>query len=373
MTRLVGELLQKLALAGIQLRRNLDEDADIEIAAHLHQLRCIEARLERRHALPPQSKYPTGLGSLWNLELDLAVQRRHFDFGAERSLDKGNRDFEMQIGSVALEERMVAHDHHHIEIARLTARDARFALAAHAQARSSFDARRHLDLDILLSLDATGAAATRAGVRDDFSRTAAGLTGAVYPKEALLKDELPRPLTATAFGRLRALRCARTRAGLASLHLRDLETRLASVQDVVEIDLKVVPEVGATLTTATPASPSPAGAPKDIAEKIAEEVAEIAKITKILAGMASTAGPTETGMAKLVVARAPVGVGKHGIGLGDLLEAFFRLWIIRIAIGMTLHGELAVRLLEVGVGYPPSDPQYVVIVPLAHDAPLSTA
>jgi hypothetical protein len=47
-----------------------------------------------------------------------------------------------------------------------------------------------------------------------------------------------------------------------------------------------------------------------------------------------------------IVGGALLGVGEHGVGLGALLEAFLRVRIIGIAVGMMLQGELAVGALD---------------------------
>jgi hypothetical protein len=101
------KLLEQFALTCVQLRRHLDEDPHVEITTHLVQLSGIQTRVERRQTLTAKPQHTPGLRALWNLELDLAVERRHFDFRTEDRLDKGTRDLEMQICAIALEQGMI--------------------------------------------------------------------------------------------------------------------------------------------------------------------------------------------------------------------------------------------------------------------------
>ena len=81
------------------------------------------------------------------------------------------------------------------------------------------------------------------------------------------------------------------------------------------------------------------------AENVAEDVAEyVANIT----GEATTAMTVfEGGMPMLVIHRALSRIAEDLVGFLGFLEPFLRLWIIRAAIRMTLHGQSAECLLQV--------------------------
>src|SRR5689334_11759591 len=51
-------------------------------------------------------------------------------------------------------------------------------------------------------------------------------------------------------------------------------------------------------------------------------------------------------MAVLVIAFALLRVAEHAIGFRSLLELLFRLRIVGVAVRMVLHGQLAVRALD---------------------------
>ena len=67
-------------------------------------------------------------------------------------------------------------------------------------------------------------------------------------------------------------------------------------------------------------------------------------------------------MAIAIVQRPLLRVGKDRVSLGNFLESLLRLRIIRIAIGMPLHGQLAISTLQLNFGYGAADAQHFVIV-----------
>jgi len=136
-------------------------------------------------------------------------------------------------------------------------------------------------------------------------------------------------------------------AGLAFDLLRDLEFHLAAGRRLLEAQAQIVAQVGAAVAHA-PTAAAPAEA-EQVAEHVAEHIAEVAEGMRILeASMAPEILHLriDAGMAVLVVAGALVLVGQHFVGLGDLAEALGRRLIVRIAVRMILHGQLAVGALD---------------------------
>src|SRR4051812_43190801 len=84
----------------------------------------------------------------------------------------------------------------------------------------------------------------------------------------------------------------------------------------------------------------------------------------------ATTAPAQTGLPIAVVCGALLRVPQDLIGLGNLLELGFSLGR-GIAIGMVLHGELPIRLLELGLGGLPGDAQQRI--ELAHSSNPSTS
>jgi hypothetical protein len=206
--------------------------------------------------------------------------------------------------------------------------------------------------------------------RNDFPGATAGVTRSVHTEEPLLEGQLPGPLAATTACRLRTFCRPRPRTGLAARHLGNLDARFATVQDIEKIDFKVVPKIGAALSSTAPTAGSgPARAAKNIAEQVVEEVAEIAEIAKIPAGMPRT-GPAHPGMTEAVIAGAFLRIREDGVSLGNLLETLLGLRIVRIAVRMALQSKFPIGFFEIGLACAPLDAQNLVKIPLAQTGPL---
>ncbi len=76
------------------------------------------------------------------------------------------------------------------------------------------------------------------------------------------------------------------------------------------------------------------------------------------------AGAVDAGVTVAVVGGALVGVGENLVGLAALLELLLGLGIVRVAVGVELHGELAIRGLDLAVGGGAFDTQDLVVVGL---------
>ncbi len=91
------------------------------------------------------------------------------------------------------------------------------------------------------------------------------------------------------------------------------------------------------------------------------------KSAKIVGSNPAPPGPAvHAGVSEAIVDAALVAVGQNRVGLGRLLEAFFGLVIVRIAIGMVLQRELAVRALDLLVRRLTLDAEDFVVVALGH-------
>ncbi len=76
------------------------------------------AAAHRGHALAAQAEQLAGLGAFRNLQLDPAIQGRHFQLATQRSVGETDRHFAVQMLAVALEDRVLAHIDHHVQVAR---------------------------------------------------------------------------------------------------------------------------------------------------------------------------------------------------------------------------------------------------------------
>src|SRR5581483_7286669 len=105
-----------------------------------------------------------------------------------------------------------------------------------------------------------------------------------------------------------------------------------------QLDGQLVVEVVAADRARAPAATGPAG--EEVLEDVLEERAE-ARVGEA-AERAAGAVP--------VVLGALVGVGEDGVGLVGLLEALLGLLVPRVAVRVVLHGQAAVRLLDLVLG-----------------------
>src|SRR5690606_14277423 len=119
-------------------------------------------------ALAAQAHLAAGLAALGDADPRLAaVDGRHLDIAAQRRGRHAHRHATIEVGAVALEERVVAHFDEDVEIAGRPAAQACLALAREADAGAGLDARRNIDRERLFLLDPSGAVAGLAGVLDD--------------------------------------------------------------------------------------------------------------------------------------------------------------------------------------------------------------
>ena len=69
---------------------------------------------------------------------------------------------------------------------------------------------------------------------------------------------------------------------------------------------------------------------------------------------------THASVPESIVQRSLLAIGKNRVRFGDLLELVFRVRIVRIAVGMIRHRELAVSALDFDVGGSTSDTEHFV-------------
>ena len=104
---------------------------------------------------------------------------------------------------------------------------------------------------------------------------------------------------------------------------------------------QVIANVAATLR----ARSTPAASARNVehlSEKVAEDVAQVHTAGKA----ACPRRAAHSGDAIAVVCRALVRIAQHLVGLARLLEALLRLRIVRIAVRVILHRQLAVCGLQ---------------------------
>ena len=244
------------------------------------------------------------------------------------------------MGAFPLEELVLADADVHVQVAGADALTAGFSLTGQADAGAVIHAGRDGHLQAAFPLHRADAAAGAAGVADGAALPVACRAGALDREEALLCSDLSGT-TASAAGRGFLVRIGRsaTRASLARYAGRHAERGFGAGEGFLQGDFHRLLDV-----VALARAPSVAG---HLAEHLFEDIAQPAAGVEIEPGRLPAAALFERGMAEPVVGGALLIVLQNVVCLTEVLEFRLGLFVPRIAIRVILHGELAVRLLQV--------------------------
>jgi hypothetical protein len=102
------------------------------------------------------------------------------------------------------------------------------------------------------------------------------------------------------------------------------------------------------LNSSTTAASGPEGIAE--AEELTENIAQILERRSVETSRSAARAAGDSCVTESVIERALFRIGQNRVGLRDFFEAFFGIRIIRVAIGMPLHGELAVGALQFLIG-----------------------
>src|SRR3989338_3801649 len=349
----LAELLEQFTLASIEV--------DWRFHRHpAHQVARATAA-HRRHALATQTEQLAGLGAFRDFQLDPAIQGRHFQLATQGRIGEADRHFAIQVLAVALENCVLAHIDHHVQVARRTTHATGLAFARQANAVTGIDTRRHLHRQGLVLFHPTLAVAGGAGLGNHLAIAMATRAGLLHREEALLHAHLADAATGGAGDRRGALLGARAIAGLAVDQGRHANGDRGAAHRLFQVQLQGVAQVAAALGTATLTAPRPA---EEVAEYVTEDIGEVRTATA--EAPAATHLRVDAGMTVLVEGRALAGVGEHLVGLVGLLELLLRRLIVRIAIRVVLHGQAPVSLFQLRLASPALHTQHFVIVTLSH-------
>src|SRR5580692_9427215 len=166
----------------------------------------------------------------------------------------------MQIGAIALEERMGADRQENIEIARRPAAHARFAFAGEPDAGAVLDAGRDVHRQRTLAGDTAGAGAGRTRAVDRLAAALALRAGALEREETLGVADFALALAHRANFWLGAWLGAGAGAGLAGDRGRDTNLRRLARIGLVQGDFHVVAQIGAALAAGATATAAAAHA-----------------------------------------------------------------------------------------------------------------
>ena len=333
------QLAQQLALVLGELDRRLDRDVAVQVArvAGAHAL----------DALAAQAELLAGLGAFGNVDRRLARESGHFDLAAEGGRDEAYGHLAMQIITVALEDVVLLQANLDIQVTGWSTVGAGLSVAGAADAHAVVDAGRNLHFQRFLLLELALAVAGGAGLRNDLAGAAAVRARLLHAEEALA--HLHRAAAAAGGAGLGAGAWLGTAAvaGVATLPGWNTDLCILAACSLFEGDFHGIAQVAAAIHLSS-ARPAPAAL---LAEHVAKDVAEsLGKATKPLCTRPAGAAHVgvHAGVAVLIVGRAFLGVRQHLVGLFGLLELFFGALgcITLVAIGVVLHRELAIGLLD---------------------------
>jgi hypothetical protein len=181
-----------------------------------------------------------------------------------------------------------------------------------------------------------------------------------------LEAHLARALTLWARDWSLALGGSGATAVEAGLHPLDGDLPFLTEDSFLELERHVEAKVAATLN---PGGLALAAHVEHLAEEIAEDVADILSaegVTPLKRAATRASAAAEGCVAVAIVGRSLVRVTQHLVRLAAGLELFFGLRIVRVAIGMVLHGELAIRRLHFLVGGVSRYAQHFIKIDLGH-------
>ena len=232
-----------------------------------------------------------------------------------------------------------------------------FAKSRESDAGPVFHPRRNLGVNHALPQNASFAFALEARVSNHAARALARRTSPRNTEKSLLIAHLPVAIAATAGHRSFAFGSARAMTFFTSLVAAHVDFRVRPKNSFFKFQREIFAQISATLRTAAASPPAPAKQivdPKQVAEDFAE----------ILDGsvVAASSSTTEPGVPVTVVGRTLVAVRQDGVGFAAFLEFFFRLRVIRIAIGMILQSELTICALDFLIAGFADNPQNLVVV-----------
>src|SRR5690606_54802 len=328
------ELAQHGLLLVAQANRRLDGDMRVEIA----RIR----RAQPFDSLAAQPEGLAGLGAFRQFDLGPPGQGGHPHFTAERRGCHGDGNLAMEVIAIALEYCMLPDPDLDEEIPGRATIDARLAIAGRADAHAVLDPGRYVDLEGLLLLDAPLPVARRAWLGNHLAAAMAGRAGLLDRKEPLLDPNTALAIAGMARLGLGARLRARTLACGAAIPGRHANLGDVAVGGLLERDLHRVTQVGAAIDVVAPGSGT-TGA-EDVAEDVAKDIREATGATG--SREAARIG-VDAGMAEAVVGLALGRLGQDLVGFLDLLELGLGRLVVRIAVGMVLHREFPIGLLQV--------------------------
>lgn len=238
-----GELAEQVLLLFAELARRDDDDADMLVAD------AVAAQMRNSFAF--EAEEGTGLGACRDLELHLLGQRWDLNLVTQCRLSERQGNLAHNIVVLALEEIMILHTDHNVQISGRAAACAAFAFTGHAQLCAVIDTGRDTHMNLALSLHLALACAGGAFLFDDFACAAAIRAGTAVThlsKRCILHEFLLSAAVADGTGlRLRTRLGSGAEAGIAGLRAWNGNIGLFAEHRFLELNGHRILQVAAAL------------------------------------------------------------------------------------------------------------------------------
>src|SRR5580765_2753387 len=194
----------------------------------------------------------------------------------------------MQILAFTLKKWMLLHLQDYVQIARRPTVRANIALFLIADSCAIFHAARYRYVNLVLLHHAAFAFALAARIGNHASHTLAGGARSGNTEHCLLVSHLAAACAGLARGRSFAAAGSRAFALLAGLITADLDLGLLAEGRFFERQRNISPRVTAALHPATSSAPGPNVHAEEVAEDVAENVADVGKVGSVKPAKAAT-------------------------------------------------------------------------------------
>src|SRR3954467_7171434 len=265
----------------------------------------------------------------------------------------------MQISAFALKKRMRLYLKHHIEIARRTTIRANIALLLISNPGAIFHACRYAHVNQVFFHHAALAFALAARIGNNASLPMAGWAWPGNAEHGLLIPDLAAAGACLACGWPLRSRRAGAVALLACFIPAYFGLSLFAESGFLKGKRDIRARVSAALHAVTSSAAATHIHAKEIAEDVAKNIADVGEVGTVKPAKAATVHGC---VAILVVAGALVRIHQHAVGFRTLLELFLSFGVARVAVGMPLHGQLAIGALDLLLRRGAAHAQYFVII-----------
>src|SRR5262249_47443597 len=240
-------------------------------------------RPQHRHTLGVQAEPAARLGARRDFDpRHGAVDGGRLEFAAERRCHHRHRYAAVQVGAVALEERVGADRQEDIEVAVGAPTCPHLALASETDPGAVLDPGRDVDRERALPRHAAGADATRAGILDHLAAPLARDASALEREEALRLPNAAEAAAGSAGLGFGAGLGTGAGAGLAGDRGRQPHLRVLAGERLFQADFHVVAQVRPALPARTTAA-APAGHAEQVVENVGKGRSK-AGVETVLAG-----------------------------------------------------------------------------------------